>query len=661
MGTVFRARDTVLDIDVALKIPHPALMIDRAYRERFLHEARAAARLDHPNFARVCDVGSHEGTAYLTMRYVPGEPLSRRTPADPADAADLVRNLAVALAEAHRRGVVHRDLKPSNVLIEPDGTPVITDFGLALRLDSLDPKLTATGALVGSPLYMAPEQFEPEFGPIGPACDVWALGAVLYKLLTGKEPFPGKNIFDVRDKVLHADPQPPSAMRQGLDPALDELCLKALAKRPADRYRDMDHFASTLADWIGGVLTRPTDLTPPPTAAPQPVPPACLRFAFLGLGERVTDPAPGRLFLDVGNDLRPGVIDHHQRACVAGSTASLVLSRPDLVLGAVPPNRKPDDPFTLVLHAWPDLDCAAAAWLASACLETGNSPPGASELARYVDKVDEGSLGLSLDNPFALYSAYMQLVSRAARREWNSQSECWQECVRQGMRVIAYTVAEAGRRGVPLPEVDAFACPDLFGREDRAAVRDDADRYVAKLREPATRARKAPLQLPGRFGGRVAVQSLRVRDVQNSYDPGRCVYFKDWARADAGHASNGKGFEALSVFMAEGPGQARRCILSVTPDSGATLLGLAARLDEAEAARRRAVYGSDDRVTDPATGAAKPPRPGYANSDPWYDGRGHEYTIVDSPRGGTLLTADEIEAEFLRFGGAAAQPDQRRG
>jgi hypothetical protein len=416
----------------------------------------------------------------------------------------------------------------------------------------------------------------------------------------------------------------------------------------------MDAFAAALGDWLAGTPTTPDA---PPPAPPRParpaVPRSCLRFAFLGHGEQVADPAPGRLFLDVGNDLRPGVIDHHQQTCAAGSTAALVLSRPDLVLAAVPGGRGADEPFTLVLHEWPDFDGVAAAWLASACLEGGSFPPGSGALARYVDKVDEGSLGLSLANPFSPYAAYLQLVDRAARKRWNSPSECWQECVRQGLEVVGFSVAEAERVKAPLTDVDAFACPGLFGPEDRQAVRGDADRYVAKLREPSTRARKAAVFLPGQFGGAAAVTSLRVRDVQNAYDPERCVYFKDWARTDARRAGNGKGFEALSVFMGEGPGQARRCVLSVTPDSGATLRGLGAILDQAEADRRRAVFGVDDRVTDPATGTPKTRRPGYTNSDPWYDGRAHGYTIVDAPRNGTLLTADEIEATFLRFGGAA--------
>jgi hypothetical protein len=143
--------------------------------------------------------------------------------------------------------------------------------------------------------------------------------------------------------------------------------------------------------------------------------------------------------------------------------------------------------------------------------------------------------------------------------------------------------------------------------------------------------------------------------VQNAGDPERCLFFKDWARTDAEHSSAG-GFVALSVFHAEGPRQVRRCVLSVRPDAGVSLRGLGALLDEAEAARRREVHGADDRVTDPATGEARPARPGYGNADPWYDGRAHEYTIVDSPRAGTLLTAEEIEETFLRFGGSAAPP-----
>jgi hypothetical protein len=160
------------------------------------------------------------------------------------------------------------------------------------------------------------------------------------------------------------------------------------------------------------------------------------------------------------------------------------------------------------------------------------------------------------------------------------------------------------------------------------------------------------LRLPGQLGGSVECEALLVRDVQNTGDPDRCVFFKDWARSDMARCPDGRGFVALSVSRSEGHRQVRRCTLSVTPDSGATLRGLGGLLDQAEAERRRQVYGADDRVTDPATGAVKPPRPGYGNADPWYDGRAHAHTLVDAPRSGTLLTAPEVETLLLEFGEA---------
>jgi hypothetical protein len=371
------------------------------------------------------------------------------------------------------------------------------------------------------------------------------------------------------------------------------------------------------------------------------------------MGERAA-PAPGpadRLYLDVGNDLRPGVLDHHQLTAYTGSTTGLVLIHPELIDGAVVPTRRRDDPFTLVLHEHPDLDCVASAYLASAYLTTGSFPGGAEALGRYVDKVDEGALGLTLANPFALYAAYHRLAHNLDVDSARANPERWHASVEGGMRLIDHVLAEV-RAGHALLEVDAFACPGLLGDGDRAAVRDDIRRYERKLADPRTHTRQARLRLPGQYGGKVVVEALLVRDVQNADDPERVLFFKDWARSDTRRAGNGRGFIGLSVFMTEGARQVRRCILSLVPDAGASLRGLGALLDQAESERRRHLYGVDDRATDQATGAAKPPRPGYANSDPWYDGRAHGYTIVDAPRAGTLLTADEIEATFLRFGGA---------
>lgn len=647
MGTVYRAHDSVLDFHVAIKIPHAHLMEQQTHRDRFLAEARAAALLIHPNFCRVLDAGVHHGLHYLAMDFVAGRPLSQVSRPSATAAAELVHTLAAALAAAHSQGVLHRDLKPSNILIDAQGQPHITDFGLALRLDRVADRLTEPGVTVGTPVYMAPEQFEPSLAPLGPPCDVYSLGVIFYELLTGRVPFESENLLTLIRQVVTEPPPPPARLAGDLDPVLEFICLKALEKRTEDRFRTMDEFALALAEYLGGRTSEPAG-GPPRLLVPRDH----IRFLFVGYGEHAPAQAAqrDRLFLDVGNDLRAGVIDHHHQMALSGSTASLVLHRPELVAGAVNPRRRPDDAFTLVLHEQPDLDGLAAAFLSIAYLCTGTFPPGSEALARYVDKVDEGSLGMTLANPFSLYAAFKSISNRLLRRSWSSNQERWQESVRLGLAVVEFATAAVASQGVAVTEVDAFECPGLFGPEDRGDVLKDVDRYHAKLKDPHCRARRGRLRLPGQLGGTLEVESLRVRDVQNVDDPNRCMFFKDWARSDTKHSPNGKGFEALSVFMSEGPSHVRRCILSVKPDSGASLCGLGQLLDEAEAEKRRQVFGVDDRVTDPSTGAAKVPRPGYGNADPWYDGRAQGYTIVDAPRGGTFLTADEIEALFLRFG-----------
>jgi hypothetical protein len=650
MGKVYRAWDSRLEIDVALKVPHAHLLGHRGVLERFYREARAAARLCHPSLCQVYDLGEWQGCHYMTMRYVDGRPLAASAGRDERAAAALVRRAAAAMAEAHRLGVIHRDLKRSNILVTPAGEPVITDFGLALRLDAVEEWRTDSGYPVGTWTHMAPEQVRADRAALGPACDVYGLGVVLYQLLTGQVPFTDTDRHVLRERILHDAPAPPSALRPGLDPRLDAVCLKALAKDAGARFADMGAFGAALDEYLGA---------PAPAADRRrpPVRPEVVRFAFTGMGA----PAPARtaaqdrLFLDVGNDLRPGVLDHHHLTAYTGSTASLVLAHPAFVDGAVARGRRPDDPFTIVLHEQPDLDCLVSAYLAIAYLGPGSFPAGADALARYSDLVDEGSPGFTLARPFTLYAAYQQLVNRLARQRWGSDAVQWQERLRQGLSLVAHVVAELGPER-SLPDVDAFACPGLFGPGDREEVARDVERYRRKLADPRTRARTARLRLPGRFGGTEEVEALLVRDVQNAGDPEGCVFFKDWARTDAEHSAAG-GFVALSVFHAPGPQQVRRGILSATPSSSVILRGLGALLDEAEAARRRQVHGVDDRVTDPVTGEPKPARPGYGNADPWYDGRAHGYTIVDAPRSGTLLTADEVEAVFLRFGNCAAPPE----
>jgi serine/threonine protein kinase len=655
MGTVYLAQDRELDLLVALKVPHPDVLARPLARERFLREARSAARLAHPNLAWALDVNRYEGVDYLAMRYVPGVPLSEVPPGEVFEAVATVRTIALAMAAAHRVGVIHRDLKPANVIVTPEGEPVIVDFGLAMRVDPEDPRITADGAAVGTPLYMAPEQFWGEGGVPG---DVYSLGVILYEMLAGRPPFEDTSVSRLRQRVEFEPPEPPSSRRPGLDPAVDAICLKALAKRTEERFADMDEFAAVLGAHLSG---SPTGLIsggdPGKRSNPDRtrVRREAIRFAFVGMGELapIGDSPRDRLYLDVGNRLRAGAIDHHQDAAPGRSNAGLVLAHPELVAGSVNPRRGLDDPFTIVLHAMPDLDCIASAYLAIGLLADGVLPGAAEALAYYVSKVDEGSFGLSRNNPFSLYSALMQRSSRLMRLPWNSDHERWRQVVVGGLAVVEYALQQVLTRGIALPEVDAFACPDLFEPDDRREVEADLERYRRKLDDPRTHARQIRLALPGRYGGTVEVEALLVRDVQNPDDPESCLFFKDWARSDGEPCPEEGGFAALCVSSAEGPRRPRRSILSVTPGCGATLLGLGERLDEIESARRKAAYGEDDRVVDPASGEPKAPRPGYANADPWYDGRAHGHTIVDSPRSGTLLTADEVEATLLDFGAVA--------
>jgi hypothetical protein len=417
-------------------------------------------------------------------------------------------------------------------------------------------------------------------------------------------------------------------------------------KAPAKRIEDCFAGKEVFADSFGESLEVPRPL----------VSPECVRFTFVGMGEQAPKWAGphDRLWLDVGNDLRPAVIDHHHRTVGSGSTTSLLLASPALIDRSVMPSRRPDAAFTLVLHDKPDLDAIAAAYLALSYLSTAAFPAGAEALARYLDEVDEGVRGVTQDNPFSLYAAFQQLANRRVRRPAGTAQEVWQQLVRDGIRLAHYAVEQARRGGISLAQVDGFACPDLFDAADREEIANDLERYRRKLANPLSHARQMRLRLPGQLGGTVEVEALLARDVENANDSERCMYFKDWARTDGSRSADGKGFAALCIFCSEELLHARRAILSVTPASKASLHGLGALLDRAEAERRRQLFGVDDRVVEPATGMQKVPRPGYENADPWYDGRAHRYTIVDSPRAGTLLAAEEVERAFLAFGGAHA-------
>jgi hypothetical protein len=253
MGTVYLAHDDQLDREVALKAPRFTAADGPDARQRFLSEARAAASIEHPNICPVYDVGEIDGAPYLTMAYLPGQTLSQLledpTPMPERHAVFLVRQLTGALQAAHDRGVIHRDLKPSNIMINQRGEPILLDFGLARRVRPGGRRLTQSGQPVGTPAYMSPEQAAGAVRAMGPGCDVYALGVILYQLLTGRLPFEG-SVTEVLGQIVARQPDPPSSHRPGLDPRLDAVCLKAMSKEVADRYPSMRDLGAALADYL---------------------------------------------------------------------------------------------------------------------------------------------------------------------------------------------------------------------------------------------------------------------------------------------------------------------------------------------------------------------------------------------------------------------------
>lgn len=253
MGTVYLAEDTQLARQVALKVPHFKAGDNPTAVERFYREAKMAAGVSHTNLCGVYDVGEFGGFLFLTMPLIEGQQLARLIdpdrPWEPRQAAELIRRLALAIQVMHARGVIHRDLKPGNVMIRPDGEPILMDFGLARSYEGKDRKLTRVGAQVGSPSYMSPEQVMGQGDGLGPATDIYSLGVMLYQLVTGKLPFEGP-VAAVYGQVLNTEPQRPTTLRPGLDRDLETICVKAMAKKPGDRFVSMVAYADALQGFL---------------------------------------------------------------------------------------------------------------------------------------------------------------------------------------------------------------------------------------------------------------------------------------------------------------------------------------------------------------------------------------------------------------------------
>ena len=238
MGVVYKARQKALDRIVAVKMILATHLASPEHIRRFQVEAWAAARLRHANITQIHDVGQHHGQHYFTMEYIEGESLAQRIARQRLSFDAIVRLLSIvarAVDHLHAQGVVHRDLKPSNILLDRDDQPYVTDFGLA-KVFVPGSEATATGVIAGTPSYMAPEQASGHSSEVGPATDIYSLGAILYELLTGEPPFRQENPLDTLLDILGREPRYPRQLNPRVPHGLELICLKCLAKSPADRY-----------------------------------------------------------------------------------------------------------------------------------------------------------------------------------------------------------------------------------------------------------------------------------------------------------------------------------------------------------------------------------------------------------------------------------------
>lgn len=261
MGVVYRARQRSLNRDVAIKMILGGAFANQGEIDRFQTEALAVADLEHPNIVPIYEVGEHDGQRFLCMRLVEGGNLFDKIAALKSDlrrVAEIMSKVSRAVDYAHRRGILHRDLKPANILLSRSGEPMVTDFGLAKRLDS-DVQLTATGAILGTPGYMAPEQANGETGRLSTAVDVYGLGSVLFHLMTGRPPFVADTPVATLKQVIEQEPVSPAALNPGVTRDLETICLKCLEKVPERRYGSAHELADDLDRWLRyeAILARP--------------------------------------------------------------------------------------------------------------------------------------------------------------------------------------------------------------------------------------------------------------------------------------------------------------------------------------------------------------------------------------------------------------------
>ncbi len=393
MAVVYKARHLKLNRDVALKMIKAGQLADAEDVKRFRREAEAAAQLDHPNIVHVYEAGEHRGQQFFTMALVDGESLAQRVargPLPPAEAVGLLRAVAEAVAHAHAQGVVHRDLKPNNILLGRDGRPRVTDFGIAKRLGEAS-RLTVSGQILGTPAYMAPEQAGGKPDAVGPAADVYALGAVLYTLLVGIPPFQAAGPVQTLRQVLNETPVSPRMLNPSVPRELEAVCLRCLRKEPGERYPGARELAEELRRFAEAG----------PTPAPKPGREASFACPRCGRRLRVADDAAGKVV----------------RCPQCGNTIQAPAPQ------AAPAPKRPARPVPAAAPERPDVSVAAFNYLKGPGKAT--APPGPAEPDERVRRL-EAALAKA---EAALYARCVALAERAVQdRDWAQAARFLNDC-----------------------------------------------------------------------------------------------------------------------------------------------------------------------------------------------------------------------------------------
>ncbi len=326
MADVYLAHDTLLGRQVALKLLHHRFSEDQEFVERFRREASSAAGLSHPNVVAVFDRGEWDGTYYIAMEYLPGRSLKavvrEHGPLAPPDAIDIVVQILLAVRFAHRRGIIHRDIKPHNVILDEEGRAKVTDFGIA-RAGASD--MTLTGSIMGTAQYLSPEQAQGH--AVSETSDLYAVGVVLYELLTGGVPFEGESAVSIALKQVSVEPTPPSERNPTVGPALEAVVMRSLAKDPIARFASADEFIAALQQARQGIAPPPA-INGVPSSSLGPNSAAALLTLSLPAG----DPPPA--------DADAAATGRRRRALwIAGAVAALAIAAAVLLLVLLSPSK----------------------------------------------------------------------------------------------------------------------------------------------------------------------------------------------------------------------------------------------------------------------------------------------------------------------------------